>query len=150
MQLRFIVRGIGHSAATIWASSTETLFILFAAATGTAFVSTRIAVRIRVDLIDEQLLVHLSPLKWEHINLTVRIQKESALARGLQPTLAKRSPMYILRALVFLFLAQAVLAEQPTPILPDAKLTPGDTFDVTAEDVCVPGYAKKVRGASMA
>jgi hypothetical protein len=31
--------------------------------------------------------------------------------------------MYILRALVFLFLAQAVLAQQPTPILPDAKLT---------------------------
>ena len=53
--------------------------------------------------------------------------------------------MCILRALVFLFLTQAVLAEQPTPILPDAKLTPGDTFDVTAEDVCVPGYAKKVR-----
>ena len=52
--------------------------------------------------------------------------------------------MYILRALVFLFLAQAVLAEQP-PILPDAKLTPGDTFDVTAQDICVPGYAKKVR-----
>jgi hypothetical protein len=44
-----------------------------------------------------------------------------------------------------LFLTQAVLAEQPTPILPDPKLTPGDTFDVTAEDVCVPGYAKKVR-----
>jgi len=53
--------------------------------------------------------------------------------------------MYILRALVFFFLAQALLAEQPTPILPDPKLTPGDTFDVTAEDVCVPGYAKKVR-----
>jgi hypothetical protein len=30
-------------------------------------------------------------------------------------------------------------------ILPDPKLTPGDTFDVTAQDVCVPGYAKKVR-----
>jgi len=39
--------------------------------------------------------------------------------------------MYILRALVFLFLAQLVLAEQLTPILPDAKLTPGDTFDIT-------------------
>jgi hypothetical protein len=44
-----------------------------------------------------------------------------------------------------LFLAQAVLAQQPTPILPDPKLTPGDTFEVTAQDVCVPGYAKKVR-----
>src|SRR6201987_2084749 len=53
--------------------------------------------------------------------------------------------MYIPRALVFLFLTQAVLAQQPTPILPDAKLTPGDTFDVIAQDVCVPGYAKKVR-----
>src|SRR5271166_2794506 len=40
MQLRLIVRGIGHRAATIWASSTATLFVLFAAATGTAFVST--------------------------------------------------------------------------------------------------------------
>jgi hypothetical protein len=54
--------------------------------------------------------------------------------------------MYILRAFTFLlFLAQVVLAEQPTPILPDPKLTPGDTFDVTAQDVCVPAYAKKVR-----
>ena len=54
--------------------------------------------------------------------------------------------MYILRAFAFLlFLAQVVLAEQPTPILPDPKLTPGDTFDVTAQDLCVPGYAKKVQ-----
>jgi hypothetical protein len=54
--------------------------------------------------------------------------------------------MYILRAFaLLLFLTRVLLAEQPTPILPDPKLTPGDTFDVTAEDVCVPGYAKKVR-----
>src|SRR6516162_2246717 len=46
---------------------------------------------------------------------------------------------------IVLFLAQLVFAQQPTPILPDSKLTPGDTFDVTAQDVCVPGYAKKVR-----
>ena len=51
----------------------------------------------------------------------------------------------ILRALAFLVLTQVVLAQQPTPMLPDPKLTPGDTFDVTAQDVCVPGYAKKVR-----
>ena len=54
-------------------------------------------------------------------------------------------PMYILGVLAFLFSAHAVLANQPTPILPDPKLTPGDIFDVTAQDVCVPGYAKKVR-----
>jgi hypothetical protein len=52
--------------------------------------------------------------------------------------------MSIPRALAFLFLALVVLAQQPTPILPDPKLTPGDTFDVTVTDVCVPGYAKKV------
>jgi hypothetical protein len=40
--------------------------------------------------------------------------------------------MYILRALVFLFLTQAVFAEQPAPIFPDPKLTPGDPFDVIA------------------
>jgi hypothetical protein len=56
-----------------------------------------------------------------------------------------KPPIYILRSLAFLFLTQAVLAQQPTPILPDLKLTPGDTFDVTAQDVCVSGYAKKVR-----
>jgi hypothetical protein len=44
-----------------------------------------------------------------------------------------------------LFLTRVILAQQPTPILPDAKLTPGDTFDVTAQDVCVAGYSKKVR-----
>jgi hypothetical protein len=39
--------------------------------------------------------------------------------------------MYILRAFAFFScLAQVVLGEQPTPILPDPKLTPGDTFDV--------------------
>jgi len=54
--------------------------------------------------------------------------------------------MCILRAFAFLlFLTQVVLAQQQTPIVPDPKLTPGDTFDVTAQDLCVPGYAKKVR-----
>jgi hypothetical protein len=49
--------------------------------------------------------------------------------------------MHILPALVFLFLAHAVLAQQPTPILPDPKLTPGDTFDVTAEEICCEMWA---------
>ena len=53
--------------------------------------------------------------------------------------------MYLLRAFALFFLTQAVFAEQPTPILPDPKLTPGNTFDLTAQDVCAPGYAKKVR-----
>jgi len=57
----------------------------------------------------------------------------------------KCSPMFI-RALAFLWLVtQLGLGQQPTPIVPDPKLTPGDAFDVTAQDLCVPGYAKKVR-----
>jgi hypothetical protein len=62
----------------------------------------------------------------------------------------KRSPMHILRALVFLFLTLAIRAEQPTPILPDAKLTPGDTFDVTAQDVRSGLRKEGASGASMA
>jgi hypothetical protein len=51
-----------------------------------------------------------------------------------------------IRAIAFLlFPAQVVLAQQPTPIVPDPKLTPGDAFGVTVQDLCVPGYAKKVR-----
>jgi hypothetical protein len=49
---------------------------------------------------------------------------------------AKNSPMHILRTFAFLsFLVQVVLAQEPTPVLPDSKLTPGDAFDVTAEDL---------------
>ena len=51
-----------------------------------------------------------------------------------------------IRAIAFLLVfAQVVLAQQPTPILPDPKLTPGDTFDVTVQDICAPGYSRKVR-----
>ena len=31
------------------------------------------------------------------------------------------------------------------PLRPDPSLTPGDTLPVTKEDICVPGYSKKVR-----
>ena len=43
------------------------------------------------------------------------------------------SSIYFLHGFILLlFLAQLVFAQQPTLILPDQKLTPGDTFDVTA------------------
>ena len=64
---------------------------------------------------------------------------------GLQPTLKGRRCNMLRAFAILLFLTRVVFAEQPTPILPDTKLTPGDTFYVTAEDVCIPGYAKKVR-----
>lgn len=36
------------------------------------------------------------------------------------------------------------------PIVPDPKLTPGDTLDVTSQDFCTPGYSKKVRNVPQA
>jgi hypothetical protein len=50
-----------------------------------------------------------------------------------------------IRAVAFLLVfAHVVLAQQP-PIVPDPKVTPEDTFEVTAQDLCVSGYTKKVR-----
>ena len=43
----------------------------------------------------------------------------------------------------------SALAQQPTPLLPDPKLTPGDVFD-TIQDICVPGYSRKVRAVPRA
>jgi hypothetical protein len=42
-----------------------------------------------------------------------------------------------------LFLAQAVLAQQPTPILPEPNLTPGDTFEVTVQVSVYPDTAER-------
>jgi hypothetical protein len=36
---------------------------------------------------------------------------------------------------ILLFLSQVVLAQQPTPILPDPKLTPEDAFEVTVQNL---------------
>lgn len=38
----------------------------------------------------------------------------------------------------------------PSPVVPQAQLTPGATFPVTAADVCVRGYSKTVRNVPMA
>ncbi len=53
--------------------------------------------------------------------------------------------MYIRALGLLLFLTRILLAQEPTPILPDANMTPGDAFDVTAQDICTYGYARKVR-----
>ena len=37
-----------------------------------------------------------------------------------------------------------------SPLVPDRTLTPGDTLDVTKDDICVPGYTKKVRNVPKA
>jgi hypothetical protein len=51
----------------------------------------------------------------------------------------------LLLLLTLVALALPLRAQQPQPILPDPKLTPGDAFEVTAADVCAPGYSRKVR-----
>ena len=53
--------------------------------------------------------------------------------------------MYIRALGLLLFLTRVLLAQEPTPILPDANMTPGDAFDVATQDICAHGYARKVR-----
>jgi hypothetical protein len=48
-------------------------------------------------------------------------------------------------ATLLMFLASAQVSTQQPPILPDPKLTPGAVLPVTKDDICVPGYTKKVR-----
>jgi hypothetical protein len=59
---------------------------------------------------------------------------------------AFKNPSMFIRAIaLFFFLAPVALSQQPTPVVPDPKLTPGDSFPVTVRDLCVLGYTKKVR-----
>jgi hypothetical protein len=54
-------------------------------------------------------------------------------------------------AIFILTLACATcLAVQPGQPLPDPGLTPGATLDVTTNDICVPGYTKKIRNVPVA
>ena len=49
-----------------------------------------------------------------------------------------------LRANAFLlFLAPVAFAQQPTPSVPDLRLTSGEVSDVTAKDVCIPGTRRR-------
>lgn len=49
-----------------------------------------------------------------------------------------------------LSLGLPLFGQQPQPILPDPRLTPGDAFEVSVSDICTPGYAKKVRNVPQA
>ena len=56
--------------------------------------------------------------------------------------------MRIVVVLALLFFHTFLFADQPAPIRPDPKLTPGTTFDVTLQDISEPGYSKKVRNVT--
>jgi hypothetical protein len=53
-------------------------------------------------------------------------------------------PAFLAVVLLVGLASWGVRSQQP-PILPDPKLTPGATLPVTKDDICVPGYTKKVR-----
>jgi hypothetical protein len=55
----------------------------------------------------------------------------------------KHSPMFIRAFAFLLLLAPVVLAQEPTPIVSDPKLTPGDAFDVKVQDLGVPDTLKR-------
>jgi hypothetical protein len=55
-----------------------------------------------------------------------------------------------LPVVLYLIWNVGALAQRSAPYLPDPELTPGDVFDVTVEDICTPGYSKKVRAVTTA
>jgi hypothetical protein len=82
-------------------------------------------------------------------------QKVSSPARvaPVRPLCPRALPIYAiclaLWAAAFLTLTPGPLRAAP-PILPDPKLTPGATLPVTRDDICVPGYSRKVRNVPAA
>src|SRR5690242_1862150 len=56
-------------------------------------------------------------------------------------------PRSLFQTLLTLSLLALTATAQQTnpPIRPDPVLTPGDVLEVSARDICVPGYTKKVR-----
>jgi hypothetical protein len=69
---------------------------------------------------------------------------------GCRCDLARYNPgaMRIVVVLALLFFRAVVFADQPAPIRPDPKLTPGATFDATLQDISEPGYSKKIRNVT--
>jgi hypothetical protein len=66
-------------------------------------------------------------------------------AKPTRRLLRRAVPFVVLAAVLLVGLACSAVRSQQPPILPDPKLTPGATLPVTKDDICVPGYTKKVR-----
>ena len=62
----------------------------------------------------------------------------------------RRLNAIVLILLTLLFTARLASAQQAAPLLPNASLTPGATLPVTAADLSVPGYTKRVRNVPQA
>src|SRR5262249_12849688 len=71
----------------------------------------------------------------------------SVRARGRRTAWALRvlTLVLVLSGLLARSGAGAAPPQLTPPLVPDPHLTPGATLDVTTDDICVPGYAKKVR-----
>ena len=61
-----------------------------------------------------------------------------------------RSAAAFLILLTLLLAARLSSAQRAAPLLPNASLTPGATLPVTAADLSVPGYTKRVRNVPQA
>jgi len=62
----------------------------------------------------------------------------------------RRLNAIVLILLTLLFTARLASAQHAAPLLPNASLTPGATLPVTAADLSVPGYTKRVRNVPQA
>src|SRR5436190_15752044 len=69
--------------------------------------------------------------------------RRSLHSAGPRPSQARRCS--ILAVLLLAILASSAASARRPPILPDRRLTPGDSLPITKDDICVPGYARKVR-----
>src|SRR5438132_8559183 len=77
-------------------------------------------------------------MRWRNFPESVRPR-----SRGAWPSFL---PALLLLALLT---SPAACARRP-PIGPNPRLTPGDVLAVTKKDICIPGYARKVRNVPAA
>src|SRR5262249_31188627 len=70
-------------------------------------------------------------------------QTQSNFAKR-RKTMMKIIRLFSLVVMLLAFASASVQRSSP-PIMPDPAKTPGDTLAVTKNDICVPGYSKKVR-----
>ena len=69
------------------------------------------------------------------------------MSRSKHPSAIRN--LLALISLIFI-VSSTAFAQQSSPILPNAALTPGATLPVTVNDLRVPGYTKKVRNVPQA
>src|SRR5262245_4971360 len=78
--------------------------------------------------------------RWPRIFL----KSQTAAHQEISP-MQRKNIIIALFCLASLITVSASAQSVTPPIVPNPAKTPGDVLDVKKEDICVPGYAKKVR-----